>query len=77
MRTGHDFSRYKRSTIRRRLQRRMCVNHISDLADYASFLKENEDEVKALLKYLLIGVTISRASTFEDRSPGQGSWRFT
>jgi two-component system CheB/CheR fusion protein len=56
-RTGHDFSRYKQTTIRRRLQRRMSVNQISDIAKYADFLKGNEDEVKALLKDLLISVT--------------------
>jgi two-component system CheB/CheR fusion protein len=56
-RTGHDFSRYKQTTIRRRLQRRMSVNQINDVGRYASFLKDNEDEVKALLKDLLISVT--------------------
>ena len=55
--TGHDFSRYKQATIRRRLQRRMSVNQINDVADYAHFLREDEDEVKALLKDLLISVT--------------------
>jgi two-component system, chemotaxis family, CheB/CheR fusion protein len=56
-RTGHDFSRYKQTTIRRRLQRRMSVNQISDVSEYARFLKENKDEIKALLKDLLISVT--------------------
>jgi two-component system CheB/CheR fusion protein len=56
-RTGHDFSRYKQTTIRRRLQRRMSVNQINDVIDYAHFLREEEDEVKALLKDLLISVT--------------------
>lgn len=56
-RTGHDFARYKQTTIRRRLQRRMSVNQINDVSEYARFLKENEDEVKALLKDLLISVT--------------------
>ncbi len=56
-RSGHDFSRYKRSTIRRRLQRRMSVHQITDLAGYAHFLRESEEEEKALLKDLLISVT--------------------
>jgi len=56
-RTGHDFSRYKQTTVRRRLQRRMSVNQIGDISKYADFLKESEDEVKALLKDLLISVT--------------------
>jgi two-component system, chemotaxis family, CheB/CheR fusion protein len=56
-RTGHDFSRYKQSTIGRLLQRRMSVNQINSLSDYCRFLKEHEEEVKALLKDLLISVT--------------------
>ena len=56
-RTGHDFSRYKGSTIRRRLERRLSVNRINDIADYARFLKSNQEEVQALLKDLLISVT--------------------
>jgi two-component system CheB/CheR fusion protein len=56
-RTGHDFSRYKQTTIRRRLQRRMSVNQVSDVYEYASLLKKSEDEIKALLKDLLISVT--------------------
>jgi two-component system, chemotaxis family, CheB/CheR fusion protein len=56
-RTGHDFSHYKVPTVRRRLQRRMSFNQIKDLAGYARFLKGNEEEVKALIKDLLISVT--------------------
>ncbi len=56
-RTGHDFSRYKGSTVRRRLERRMSVNQINDISKYADFLKGNEDEVKALMKDMLISVT--------------------
>ncbi len=55
--TGHDFSCYKQGTVRRRLQRRMSVNGIRDLAGYARFLTETGDEVKALVKDLLISVT--------------------
>ena len=56
-RTSHDFLHYKQTTIRRRLQRRMSVNQIDDIAQYAQFLKEDENEVKALLKDILISVT--------------------
>ncbi|MDD5094975.1 MAG: chemotaxis protein CheB, partial [Dehalococcoidia bacterium] len=56
-RTGHDFSAYKQASIRRRLQRRMSVNQINDVSRYVRFLKENEDEAKALLRDLLINVT--------------------
>ncbi|MBI4188319.1 MAG: hypothetical protein HY529_03830, partial [Chloroflexi bacterium] len=56
-RTGHDFSLYKQSTIHRRLQRRMGMNDISDIVDYARLLRDSEVEVKALLKDVLISVT--------------------
>ena len=36
-RTGHDFSRYKPNTVHRRLERRMSVNGIDDIAEYAQF----------------------------------------
>jgi two-component system CheB/CheR fusion protein len=55
--TGHDFSRYKAATVRRRLQRRMSVNQINDISGYARFLEGNENEVKALQKDMLISVT--------------------
>jgi two-component system, chemotaxis family, CheB/CheR fusion protein len=56
-RTGHDFSKYKIATVRRRLQRRMSVNQISDISGYAKFIRENEMESNALLRDLLISVT--------------------
>ena len=40
-RTGHDFTRYKRPTLMRRLARRMQLNHRSDLEQYLGFLREN------------------------------------
>jgi two-component system CheB/CheR fusion protein len=55
--TGHDFSRYKANTVHRRLERRMSVNGIDDLSQYANFLRQNEAEAGALLKDLLISVT--------------------
>ena len=56
-RTNHDFSRYKRATILRRLARRMQLNHRSSLGHYLTFLKESPDEVQALFDDLLISVT--------------------
>src|SRR5208283_277231 len=56
-RTGHDFSHYRQGTIKRRLQRRMSVHSLSNVADYASLLQGNEEEVNALLKDILISVT--------------------
>lgn len=56
-RTGHDFARYKPSTIGRRIQRRMTVRQIGSLRDYAAFLLHNRDEVDVLFREMLIGVT--------------------
>jgi two-component system CheB/CheR fusion protein len=55
--TGHDFSLYKESTIRRRIERRMLQNDIKDTDTYIRFLKEKPDEVHTLFKELLINVT--------------------
>jgi two-component system CheB/CheR fusion protein len=55
--TGHDFTYYKQNTIIRRIERRMAVNQIERLEDYASFLQENPLEIEALFRDLLIGVT--------------------
>ncbi|HUR44794.1 MAG TPA: PAS domain S-box protein [Candidatus Saccharimonadales bacterium] len=56
-RTGHDFSRYKHSTLVRRIQRRMQVLYLDSAAKYSKCLKDNPDETDALFKDLLIGVT--------------------
>lgn len=55
--TGHDFSLYKKSTIGRRVERRMAQHNIDEMAVYARFLKQNPAEVQALFKELLINVT--------------------
>jgi two-component system, chemotaxis family, CheB/CheR fusion protein len=54
---GHDFSEYKESTIRRRLQRRMDLNQISDHDRYIRLLRENPQEADQLFREFLIGVT--------------------
>ncbi len=55
--TGHDFSRYKQTTVLRRIGRRMQVTGASDLEAYHRLLRDNTREVEALLKDLLISVT--------------------
>jgi len=55
--TSHDFSNYKRPTLLRRIERRINVHNLPDLAAYAALLHERPDEVQALLKDLLISVT--------------------
>ena len=55
--TGNDFSQYKQSTIRRRIERRMGVHNLKDMDAYARYLQENPAEVQILFKELLINVT--------------------
>ena len=55
--TGHDFSQYKPSTIKRRIERRMAVNQIEMIDGYVKFLQRDHAEVQALFRDLLIGVT--------------------
>ena len=57
LQTGHDFSLYKPSTIRRRIERRMAVQRIVGLADYVRFLRATPVEAEVLFRDLLIGVT--------------------
>jgi two-component system, chemotaxis family, CheB/CheR fusion protein len=57
VRTGHDFSKYKRSTVMRRIARRMQVNRTDGLNEYYDLLRDNPDEAPALLSDLLISVT--------------------
>ncbi|MDR3369927.1 chemotaxis protein CheB [Rhodoferax sp.] len=55
--TGHDFSQYKPSTIHRRIERRMSVHQINGIDDYVRYLQQYPDEIDALFRDLLIGVT--------------------
>ena len=55
--TGNDFTFYKHKTILRRIKRRMDLQQIDRLADYAIYLKQNPAGVQDLFKDLLIGVT--------------------
>ncbi len=56
-RTGHDFSQYKQTTIRRRIERRMAVQQLRQLDEYVEALEAEPAEVEALFRDLLIGVT--------------------
>lgn len=55
--TGNDFSLYKRSTVQRRIERRMGLHQIGRISGYVRHLRENPAEVALLFKELLIGVT--------------------
>ena len=52
-----DFSKYKPPTVGRRIQRRMEFLQLNDANAYATHLAENTDELDALYRDLLIGVT--------------------
>jgi two-component system CheB/CheR fusion protein len=56
-RTKHDFSRYKPSTINRRIERRMNVNQIDTLDQYIKYLGKHPAEVESLVRDFLINVT--------------------
>jgi two-component system, chemotaxis family, CheB/CheR fusion protein len=63
VRTGHDFSKYKRSTVVRRIARRMQVNRTGTLQAYYDIIRADPNEIQALLSDLLISVT----TFFRDR----------
>lgn len=54
---GIDITYYKRSTILRRIERRLMVTHTASLAEYANVLDTDNAEVSTLAKEILIGVT--------------------
>lgn len=55
--TGHDFSLYKKTTMYRRIERRMGIHQIDRIAAYVRYLQDNSQEVELLFNELLIGVT--------------------
>jgi two-component system CheB/CheR fusion protein len=57
LRTGHDFLRYKRSTVKRRVARRMQVMNLQRMDEYIDRLRVDEHEARALIDDLLINVT--------------------
>lgn len=54
---GHDFTQYKKTTIKRRIERRMQVLQITSEADYSSLLQRSLVECQLLFNELLINVT--------------------
>jgi two-component system CheB/CheR fusion protein len=54
---GVDFTHYKPGTIKRRLQRRMLLNRLTDVESYLKYLREHPPEVDALYQDVLIHVT--------------------
>src|SRR6266540_1776748 len=65
--TGVDFSLYKTNTLRRRIRRRMILNKLDGLDEYAKYLREHAAEVENLYQDILINVTsfFRNPETFE------------
>jgi two-component system, chemotaxis family, CheB/CheR fusion protein len=56
-RTGHDFGHYKRSTILRRIRRRMQLHQVETLGAYLELVQAHREEAGELDNDLLITVT--------------------
>ena len=54
---GVDFTQYRFSTLYRRISRRMLLQRVTGLGEYARFLQQTPDEAGALCQDILIGVT--------------------
>lgn len=57
IRKGTDFTYYKKSTIRRRILRRMALSKSETLSEYLKYLRENKTEQDVLYQDMLIPVT--------------------
>jgi two-component system, chemotaxis family, CheB/CheR fusion protein len=64
---GFDFSAYKRSTLERRIDKRMGSVDVHRYADYLDYLQVHPDEFDHLFNAILINVTafFRDASTFD------------
>lgn len=58
-----DFSVYKKTTIGRRIERRMVALKVTNLSDYVKIIQAEDKEVELLYQDILIGVT----SFFRDK----------
>jgi two-component system CheB/CheR fusion protein len=54
---GYDFSGYKRTTLLRRIHRRMGLSYIERMSDYVARLRQQPREIDALFKDLLISAS--------------------
>ncbi len=57
LRTGRDFSQYKKNSVCRRIERRMSIHQLDKVEAYARYVREHPQELDFLFKELLIGVT--------------------
>lgn len=67
-RTGHDFRCYKQSTVLRRIERRMSLQAIEEIAQYGDLIAGDAAETRELDRDLLINVTafFRDAAVFEE-----------
>ena len=65
---GFDFTGYKRTSLGRRISKRMSEVKVEDFADYRDRLESDPDEFRVLFNTILINVT----SFFRDGEP----WRY-
>ncbi|HYO59349.1 PAS domain S-box protein [Archangium sp.] len=56
-RTGHDFYSYKKTTLLRRLEKRMQARHCASVDEYVRVLGDEPTEAFEVQKEMLIGVT--------------------
>jgi len=54
---GVDFTHYRKTTILRRIQRRMVVHKLDRMEDYVRYVHSNPSEIALLYKDMLINVT--------------------
>ena len=54
---GFDFTGYKRSTLKRRIRKRMQMQHLDQWSDYLDYLQVHPDEFLPLFNTILINVT--------------------
>jgi two-component system CheB/CheR fusion protein len=55
--TAHDFALYKPGTLLRRIERRMALAAVPDIARYLDMVRQDSGEIDLLAKDLLINVT--------------------
>lgn len=56
-RADHDFGLYKRSTLTRRIHRRMGLCNLRNIKDYVGFVRSQPGELETLARDLMINVT--------------------
>jgi len=57
VRTNSDYRHYKKTTIARRIQRRMGIKQVGGMADYLKLLEEDQGELAQLSSDMLISVS--------------------